>query len=93
MHFNWIYTNPTDQNQKIRSIELEYELRPKIIRYLMDRFDNELDGDFSCFHFEVDIFNKVVRITSKTPERYRLIALQDFDTCINDGRLSNTLVS
>lgn len=83
MHFNWIYTNPTDQGQKARSIELEYELRPKIIRYLMERFDNECDGDFSCFHFDVDMLTSMVSISPKTPPRFRLIALRDFDFFVN----------
>jgi len=83
VHFNWIYTNPTDQSQKARYIELEYELRPKIIRYLMERFESECDGDFSCFHFDVDMLTNMVSISPKTPPRFRLIALRDFDFFVN----------
>jgi hypothetical protein len=83
VHFNWIYTNPTDQSQKVRSIELEYALRPKIIKYLMERFENECDGDFSCFHFDVDVLTNLVSISPKTPPRFRLIALRDFDFFVN----------
>lgn len=85
MHFNWIFTNPTDPNQKARSIELEYELRPKLIRYLMERFEDACDGDFSCFHFDVDVLSNLVSVSPKTPPRFRLIALRDFDFHINGG--------
>lgn len=93
VHFNWIYTNPTDQNQQARSIEMEYALRPKITKYLMERFESECCGDFSCFHFDVDVLNNVVSISPKTPPRYRLIALKDFDFFVNGDNTSPSIAS
>ena len=86
MHFNWIYTKPTDPNQKAHSIELEYMLRPKITKYLMERFEDELNGDFSCFHFDVDVVSSCVSISTKTPSRFRYLALRDFEFFVNKKR-------
>jgi len=93
VHFNWILTNPEDQIQKQRSIEMEYELRPKITKYLMERFETECCGDFSCFHFDVDVDNKTVSISTKTPLRYRQIALRDFDFFVNGDANSPSIAS
>ena len=93
MHFNWILTNPEDQGQKQRSIEMEYILRPKITKYLMERFESECQGDFSCFHFDVDVRKDLVTISPKTPPRFRLVALKDFDFFVNGEGATNSMAS
>lgn len=93
VHFNWILTNPEDKGLRQRSIEMEYDLRPKITKYLLERFENELNGDFSCFHFDVDVFNNLISISPKTPPRFRLIALRDFDFFFNNQKQAQTATS
>ena len=56
----------------------------KMTKYLMERFESEYCGDFSCFYFDVDMFSKVISISPKTPPRFRLIALKDFDYFVNE---------
>lgn len=43
------------------------------------RLDNECDGDFSSFYFDVDMIAKKISISDKTPERFRQIILADFE--------------
>lgn len=43
------------------------------------RLDNECDGDFSSFYFDVDMITKKITISDKTPERLRQIILADFE--------------
>lgn len=89
MKFNWIISKTADQDQKKRSIELEYLLRPKITRFLLERFENECDGDFSNFYFDVDVITERVWINNNTPQSYIEKLKIDFDLIINgDRRLS-----
>jgi len=81
--FNWIFTHQTDQDLRERCIEMEYELRPKITRFLLKQFDNEFDGDFSHFHFDVDMTSNWVWISEKTPQQYLLKIRKAFDIEIN----------
>ncbi|MEM8509610.1 MAG: hypothetical protein AAF717_17390 [Bacteroidota bacterium] len=83
MHFNWILPDQLDQNLKKRCIELEYALRPKLTRFLLDRFETDCCGDFSCFYFDVEVATGIVRISRKTPWEFRRTAMKDFDLQFN----------
>ena len=86
MHFNWVTNLPKDQRFNRLSIELEYELRPRITKYLMQKFEQECCGDFSCFYFEVDVNTQWVRVSRDTPEEYRKVIEPDFDAEINGNQ-------
>ncbi|MEM9000466.1 MAG: hypothetical protein AAGB24_09390 [Bacteroidota bacterium] len=49
----------------------------------MVRLENECCGDFSCFHFDVDMATKRVWISDKTPKQYSDKIRRDFDVEIN----------
>ncbi|PQJ14502.1 hypothetical protein BST99_00910 [Aureicoccus marinus] len=55
MHFNWLTNLPKDQSFSRLAIELEYELRPRITRYLLRKFEQDFGDDFSSFYFDVDV--------------------------------------
>ncbi|GMN07477.1 hypothetical protein MTsPCn5_28660 [Croceitalea sp. MTPC5] len=86
MKFNWIFKNQTEQDFSKRCIELEYTLRPKITKFLLKQMDSELDGDFSCFHFDVDMNSNWVWISKKTPQQYLLKIRKAFDVEINGSQ-------
>jgi hypothetical protein len=89
MNFNWILSNPADQAEKKRCVELEYSLRPKITKFLLERFENECDGDFSSFHFDIDMVTERVWVNRKTPLELIQKLNTEFDLVINgDTRLS-----
>ncbi|MEK6154604.1 hypothetical protein WIW50_15145 [Flavobacteriaceae bacterium 3-367] len=79
MKFNWIGSNATKDEIKRFCIDLEYELRSKITYFLMLRLENECDGDFSCFHFDVNVDSMQVTISDKTPKEYTRKIQSDFD--------------
>ena len=83
MKFNWIFSQNADENLRKQSVELEYQLRPKITKFLMERLEQECHGDFSSFHFDVDVNTKWVWISEKTPKDYFERIKRDFDTYIN----------
>lgn len=68
MHFHWIINE--DQTDPKELVDLEYRLRPRITRFIMDTLGFDTCDDFSCFHFEVDMVRREVRISEKTPEDY-----------------------
>ncbi len=76
--FNWIWEETPDDSLKKFCIELEYRLRPRITRFLMDRLDSELLEDFSSFHFDVDMGRREIRISDKTPVEYASVIACDF---------------
>lgn len=79
MNFNWITgTEHTQELEKVY-LDLEYTLRSKITRYLLERLENECDGDFSSFYFDVDMVAKKITISEKTPEEFRRKLLADFE--------------
>ncbi|WP_411031276.1 hypothetical protein [Spongiimicrobium sp. 3-5] len=84
MKFNWIGAKDSKNNIKKFCIELEYELRPKITRFLMSRLENECHGDFSSFHFDINMDTKQVTISDKTPKEYTKKIQSDFDMEINN---------
>jgi hypothetical protein len=86
MHFNWLTNLPKDQSFSRLAIELEYELRPRITRYLLRKFEQDFGDDFSSFYFDVDVNTQWVRIGRSTPERFRMRLAQDFDAEINGSQ-------
>lgn len=83
MKFNWILANEVDESIRRYCIELEYQLRPKITRFLMARLEKECAGDFSCFHFDVDLITNNIRIAAQTPARLARKVEGDFEKEIN----------
>ncbi|MBT8321283.1 MAG: hypothetical protein KJO90_06390 [Eudoraea sp.] len=67
MKFNWISEKEIDDSLKKFCIDLEYHLRPRITRFLMERLELECEGDFSSFYFDVDLTSEKLRIGPKTP--------------------------
>ncbi len=78
MKFNWISEREIDDSLRKFCIELEYRLRPKITRFLMERLEYECRGDFSSFHFDVDLTQKKLRIGQNTPVQLARIIASDF---------------
>jgi hypothetical protein len=67
MRFNWISEKEIDDSLRELCIDLEYRLRPRLTRFLMDHLDNECEGDFSSFYFDVDLTSGKLCISRKTP--------------------------
>lgn len=78
MHFHWIFNGEQEDLDHKELINLEYQLRPRITRYLMDRLGFDFCDDFSCFHFDVDMVRREVRISERTPEEYATLLGVDF---------------
>lgn len=83
MNFNWIFSQEEDKNLYKKSVELEYRLRPKITKFLMERLEHECSGDFSNFYFDVDMNTQWVWISDRTPKDYLDKIQRDFDIQIN----------
>ncbi|MBT8237195.1 MAG: hypothetical protein HKP24_02400 [Croceitalea sp.] len=84
MKFNWIFHNDADQQLKKQTIDLEYKLRTKITRFLMEHLDHDKFDDFSDFHFDVDLHSKRVAVSKKTPLEYIEMIKNDFDNQVNE---------
>ncbi|WP_297765463.1 hypothetical protein [uncultured Muriicola sp.] len=83
MKFNWIISRDIDDDFRRYCIDLEYKLRPKITKFLMSRLDEEFGGDYSCFHFDVDMVTENISISNKTPVEYISLFSSDFEREIN----------
>ncbi|MDT0622309.1 hypothetical protein [Croceitalea vernalis] len=83
MKFNWIFSNNADKNLQKQSVELEYRLRPKITKFLMEHLEQECCGDFSCFYFDVDMKTQRVLLSEKTPKNFFDKIKNEFDIQIN----------
>lgn len=83
MKFNWLTSGDTNPALKKVCIDIEYQLRPKITKFLLARFDNDAFVDFSSFHFDVDVKNQWVWISEKTPKDFIDRIKEDFDKEIN----------
>ncbi|WP_276167768.1 hypothetical protein [Zobellia alginiliquefaciens] len=70
MTFNWITGREIDEKLHRICIELEYEFRPIITKFLIANFDVKSCSDFSCFHFDVDLKTKRVTLSDDTPLQY-----------------------
>jgi len=81
--FNWIIDQARGNVTKM-CVDLEYELRPKIVRFLMARLEQECSGDFSNFYFDVNIKTREIRISNKTPESLAAKIRLEFESEIND---------
>lgn len=79
MNFNWITDEANTQELEIKYLDIEYKLRSKITRYLLERLDNECDEDFTSFHFNVDMVHKKITISKKTPAALRIKLVSDFE--------------
>jgi hypothetical protein len=83
--FNWVISGENDQAVKKACIDMEYRLRPKIMKFLLSKLGGDFSGDFSCFHFDVDLKNRWVWISDKTPRNLIEKIRVDFDREINGG--------
>ncbi|MGI9547585.1 MAG: hypothetical protein ACR2MM_10135 [Flavobacteriaceae bacterium] len=83
MKFNWNSVNEIDETVKKFCIDLEYKLRPKITHFLMARLEQDCNGDFSCFHFDVDVEKIYVTIVRPTPLKYKRRIASEFELEIN----------
>lgn len=79
MNFNWITNKENTRGLDKNHLDIEYRLRSKITRYLLERVDNECAGDFSSFYFNVDMVHKKITISEKTPVALRVKLLPDFE--------------
>ncbi|SFR53085.1 hypothetical protein SAMN04490243_2670 [Robiginitalea myxolifaciens] len=70
MKFNWITAGIPGPEIEKHIIELEYQLRPRITRFLMRYFDPEVHEDFRAFQFDVDLARREIRISENTPRNY-----------------------
>lgn len=78
MTFNWILERDSDTALQRRCVELEYRLRPRITRFLMERLERDLRGDFSGFYFDVDLVRQEIRFSERTPAEYARRVADDF---------------
>jgi hypothetical protein len=85
VNFNWIFKDKADDKLKRFCVELEYQLRPKITRFLMERLEIDYDGDFSDFYFDVDMESKQITLSKKTPPEYLRLIASDFEMEINQN--------
>ncbi len=83
MKFNWISTREANDTLKRLCIDLEYQLRPKITRFLMSRLEPECCGDFSCFYFDVDLESGNITLSDQTPPEFLRLIGTDFDLEFN----------
>ena len=85
LNFNWISEQGLNAELHKSYIELEYELRLKIMKFLISRLEHKCEGDFSSFHFDVDMVSRTISISEKTPRKYAQEIEPDFDTVINSN--------
>lgn len=89
MKFNWIFPQQTATNiQKKRCIDLEYQLRPRIVKFLLEQFDDDEHGveNFAAFHFDVHIETEEVFMTQDTPENYFNALADRFNLLFNSSK-------
>ena len=83
MKFHWVGMNPKDRTTQKLRIELEYDLQSKITKFLMKRFEQECEGDFSAFEFNIDPFLPGINISTQTPAIWVEAIREDFENRIN----------
>ncbi|APA65050.1 MULTISPECIES: hypothetical protein [Maribacter] len=72
MRFNWILGDTADEKLHRWCVDLEYQLRPKIVKFLITNFESlDACSDFSCFHFNVDVIANKITVSEQTPAAYR----------------------
>ncbi len=62
---------------------MEYRIRPKLFRYLLEHFDQECSGDFSSFSFNVYVASGKIEVAKETPVKYRENSFKNFDAFMN----------
>jgi len=77
--FNWILTEKADTELLRFCVDLEYDLRKKITKFLIPKVENECCPDFDCFYFDVDVLERKVSVSKKTPPQYFQLIAADFD--------------
>mgnify|MGYP003701005609 CR=1 FL=1 len=83
MQFRWNSANHMDEELYRFCVELEFQLRPIITRFLISHLEKETSGDFSKFHFDVDLNAGMISISDKTPSHLRSKIATAFDREIN----------
>lgn len=83
MKFHWVGMDPKDRNAKKLCIELEYDLQSKITKFLMKRLEDECQGDFAAFEFNIDPKKRRIEIGENTPSNWAEMIREDFDIRIN----------
>lgn len=84
MTFNWLININGDPLLKSYCVELEYQLRPKITKFLISRVDPDRCYDFSCFQFDIDVVAKNVSLSDNTPATLYQMVQADFPKSILD---------
>ncbi|QLG46156.1 hypothetical protein [Costertonia aggregata] len=80
MKFNWIIGEDSDEKLKKYCIDMEYRLRPRIMKFLIEKLDDiDCCSDFSCFYFDIDVVCNRVTVSSPTPQKYLQIIKADFE--------------
>jgi hypothetical protein len=91
MKFNWNSVHEIDDSVWKFCIDLEYKLRPKITYFLMAHLENECCGDFSCFHFDVDLEKQKITIARPTPLKFKRRIAAEFDRFIKQNFINEQL--
>ena len=78
MTINWILGDEVEETLHHYCVELEYKLRPKIVKFLISRLDPDCSVDFSCFQFDIDIEGRSIGISNTTPHQYYSLIEADF---------------
>ncbi|AYN68893.1 hypothetical protein D1013_16655 [Euzebyella marina] len=84
MKINWIINTNGDETLHQYCVELEYRLRPKIIKFLISRIDPDCCFDFSCFHFDIDVVGRKIQLSKETPKQYYTLIEAEFPKKILD---------
>ena len=87
MTFNWVFSGDDNPALQRTCIDMEYSLRPRIMRFLLSKFD--VDADFTNFYFDVNVDKQWVSISEKTPKEYAIKISPDFDQAINGSSFSS----
>ena len=80
MKLNWIIPPNSNVNFDQHRLRLEYQLRPKLVQFLLKELDEECCVDFSCFVFDVYLDTGKVVIAKETPELYAAKISNGFKT-------------
>ena len=80
MKFNWIAPSNSNVNFDQHKLRLEYQLRPKLVQFLLKELEEECCVDFSCFVFDVYLATGKVAIAQETPEVFTAKISKGFKT-------------
>lgn len=85
MRFRWTAGQGVGEAGYRFCLDLEYKLRSRITRFLIDRLDQEELPDFSNFIFDVDLCNSRVSLSPETRTLLDPHFCMAFDREINLG--------